>query len=204
MPHELPELGYNYDALEPHIDAQTMELHHDKHHAGYVKKLNAALEGHEELQDKPVEDLIRNLNSVSEEVRTAVRNHGGGHYNHSLFWPLLKKDVQPSGEVLEAINNTFGSLDDFKEQFKEAALGQFGSGWAWLVVNENKELEIVKTPNQENPLTEGKIPILGIDVWEHAYYLKYQNKRAEYVDNFFNVINWEQVNQNYLKATENQ
>ncbi|MFB6246404.1 MAG: superoxide dismutase [Candidatus Pacearchaeota archaeon] len=206
MAHEVPQLGYEYDALEPHIDAKTMEIHHSKHHAAYVKKLNAALENHEELQDKSVEELIRNLNDVFEEVRTAVRNHGGGHYNHSIFWPMLKKDVEPQGEILQAIKDTFGSLEDFQEKFKNTALGIFGSGWAWLVVNpqNGNALEIVKTPNQDNPLTEGKIPILGIDMWEHAYYLKHQNEKAKYVDDFFQVINWEQINQNYLKSTQQE
>ncbi len=203
MSYELPELGYAYDSLEPFIDAKTMEIHHDKHHAGYVKKLNAAIEGHEELQDKPVEELIKNLDSISEEIRTAVKNNGGGHLNHSFFWPLLKKGVKPSGEVAAAIEKTFGSIDGFMEQFKKAALGQFGSGWAWLVVNpkNGNALEIASTSNQESPISEGKIPVLAIDVWEHAYYLKYQNKRDEYINGFFSVINWEQVNKNFLEAT---
>ncbi len=201
MVYELPKLPYEYDALEPYIDSKTMEIHHDKHHAGYVKKLNAALEKHQELQDKPVEELIKNLNSVSDEVKSAVRNNGGGHLNHSFFWPLLKKDVKPEGEVVNAIKKNFGGLEQFKEQFKNAALGQFGSGWAWLVADPaSKKLEIVSTPNQENPLTNGKIPILCVDVWEHAYYLKYQNKRDEYLDNFFKVINWQQVNENFSKV----
>jgi Fe-Mn family superoxide dismutase len=208
MSHALPPLGYSFDALEPYIDARTMEIHHDKHHAGYVKKLNAALEGHQELEDKPIEELIKNLNSISEEIRTAIRNNGGGHYNHSLFWPLLKTDVDMSrfAEISEAVKKDFESFETFKEQFTNAALTQFGSGWAWLVVNpaNGNKLEVVKTPNQDNPLTDGKIPILMIDVWEHAYYLKYQNKRAEYVENFFNVINWEKVNENFLKATQVQ
>ena len=204
MVYELPSLGYNFDALEPYIDSQTMQIHHDKHHAGYVKKLNAALEGHEELADKPIEEIIKNLDSVSEEIKSAVRNNGGGYYNHSLFWSLLKKDVDVNSfsEILEAINKDFGNFENFKEQFTNAALTQFGSGWAWLIVNpENgNKLEVVKTLNQDNPLTSGKIPILGIDVWEHAYYLKYQNKRPDYVENFFNVINWEKVNENFLNA----
>jgi len=201
MVYELPKLPYEYDALEPYIDSKTMEIHHDKHHAGYVKKLNAALEKHQELQDKPVEELIKNVNSVSDEVKSAVRNNGGGHLNHSFFWPLLKKDVKPEGEVVNAIKKNFGGLEQFKEQFKNAALGQFGSGWAWLVADPaSKKLEIVSTPNQENPLTNGKIPILCVDVWEHAYYLKYQNKRDEYLDNFFKVINWQQVNENFSKV----
>jgi len=201
MPYILPELGYDYNSLEPYIDERTMQIHHDKHHATYVKKLNEALEGHEELQGKPIEELIKNLNSISSEVRTAVKNHGGGHLNHSMFWTLLKKNVKINGEVLNAIKKDFGSFDGFKEQFKKSALGQFGSGWAWLVVNPaSRKLEIMNTPNQENPLTSGKIPILCIDVWEHAYYLKYQNKRDEYLDNFFNVINWKAVNDHFLSV----
>ncbi|MCL5730147.1 MAG: superoxide dismutase [Candidatus Pacearchaeota archaeon] len=201
MVYTLPELGYDYDSLEPYIDAKTMKIHHDGHHAAYVKKLNDALAGHEELQDKPVEELIRNLNSVSEEIRNAVRNNGGGHLNHSMFWLMLKKNVKLSGEIANAIKKDFGNYDSFREQFKKAALGQFGSGWAWLVFNPAaKKLEIIPTANQDNPLTTGKVPILGIDVWEHAYYLKYQNKRDEYIDNFFNVINWKQVEKNLLRA----
>ncbi|MFZ1970683.1 MAG: superoxide dismutase [Candidatus Nanoarchaeia archaeon] len=200
MVYVLPPLDYDYNSLEPYIDEKTMKIHHDAHHATYVKKLNDALVGHEELQDKPIEDLIKNLSSISEEIRTIVKNNGGGHLNHSLFWTILKKDVKPSGEILTAIKKNFGSLDLFKEQFKKAALGQFGSGWAWLVFNPtNKKLEIVGTSNQDNPLTNGRIPLLLIDIWEHAYYLKYQNKRDEYIDNFFNVINWKQVEKNFLK-----
>ena len=199
MPYILPELGYSFDALEPFIDAKTMEIHHGKHHKGYVDKLNAALEGHEDLQKKTAEELITDLNSIPEDIKAAVRNNAGGHANHSFFWPLLKKDVKPEGEIIEEIKKKFGSFDEFKDKFKEAALTQFGSGWAWLVLS-NTELEIVKTGNQDSPLSEGKTPILGIDVWEHAYYLKYQNKRPDYVDSFFNVINWEQVNENFLKA----
>jgi Fe-Mn family superoxide dismutase len=201
MAHELPKLPYAYDSLEPYIDAKTMEIHHDKHHAGYVKKLNAAIEGHEELQDKPVGELIKNVNSISEEIRNAVRNNGGGHLNHSFFWPLLKKDVKPEGEVIEAIKKNFGSLKEFEEAFKKAAMGQFGSGWAWLVWNPgDKKLEIMSTANQESPVTIGKVPILTVDIWEHAYYLKYQNKRDEYLDNFMKVINWEKVNEHFSKT----
>jgi superoxide dismutase, Fe-Mn family len=200
MTHELTPLGYEFNALEPHIDAKTMEIHHDKHHAGYVKKLNAALEGHEDLQVKSAEELIKDINSLPEEIRKAIQNNGGGHLNHTFFWSILKKGVEPSGEVKDAIHAKFGSGPEFMEKFKEAAMTQFGSGWAWLVVNENKELEIVKTANQDNPLTDGKIPILGLDVWEHAYYLSYQNKRDEYVDNFFKVVNWDKVNELYDKA----
>ena len=199
MTHELPKLEYAYDALEPFFDAKTMEIHHTKHHQAYVDKLNAALEKHPELQSKPVEDLIKDLNNLPDDIKTAVRNNGGGHLNHSFFWPLLKKDTAPEGSLVEAIAATFGSLDAFKEKFKAAAIGQFGSGWAWLVVN-NGKLEIVSTPNQDNPITEGKIPVIGLDVWEHAYYLSYQNKRPDYVDAFFNILNWEQAEANYKKT----
>ncbi len=200
MVYELPELGYAYDSLEPYIDETTMRIHHDKHHATYVKKLNEALEGHEELQKKPIYILMKDLNSIPEEIRTAVRNHGGGHLNHTMFWTLLKKNVKPTGEILTAIKKDFGGFEQFQEQFKKAALGQFGSGWAWLIFNPaNKKLEIVNLPNQDSPLSTGKIPLMCIDVWEHAYYLKYQNKRDEYVDNFFNVINWKVVNEYFLK-----
>ncbi len=197
--YELPELPYGYDALEPLIDKETMEIHHDKHHAGYVSKLNAALEKHPELKDKFPEDLLKDLNGVPDDIRTAVRNNGGGHVNHTLFWEILAKDSAEEGEVVEAIKSKFGSMDEFKGKFKEAALGRFGSGWAWLVLN-NGELEITSTPNQDTPLSEGKTPLLGIDVWEHAYYLKYQNKRAEYVDAFLQLINWKKVDENYKNA----
>ena len=196
----LPKLPYAFDALEPFIDAKTMEIHHGKHHQGYVDKLNKALEKYPKLQKNSAEDLIKNLEVIPEDIRTAVRNQGGGHVNHSFFWPILKKGVEPRGEILKAINKKFKGIDNFKEQFKDAATTIFGSGWAWLVLNSGDELEIVKTSNQDNPISQGKTPILGIDVWEHAYYLKYQNRRPEYVDAFFNVINWEQVNENYLKA----
>ena len=201
MAHELPELGYEYDALEPFFDARTMEIHHSKHHAGYVKKLNKALEGHDGLLKKDVKDLIKDLNELPDEVKKGVRNNGGGHYNHSLFWKILKKDVEPKGEVVEKIKVDYGSVDDFKEKFREMALSVFGSGWAWLVYSpESDKLEIVKTQNQDNPLTEGKVPLLEIDMWEHAYYLKHQNEKAKYVDDFLNIINWDQVNENYLEA----
>ena len=197
--HTLPSLGYSYDALEPFIDAKTMEIHYTKHHQAYIDKLNAALDGQADLQAKTAEQLLAGLNSVPENIRTAVRNHGGGHANHSLFWPTLKKGAAPGGKVAEAINSTFGSFDGFKEKFSAAATGQFGSGWAWLAASGGK-LEIMATPNQDSPLSQGKTPILGIDVWEHAYYLKYQNRRPEYIANFFNVINWDQVNENLKKA----
>lgn len=201
MVYTLPELGYAYNSLEPYIDERTMQIHHDKHHATYVKKLNEALEGHEELQDKPVEELIKNLNSISSEIKTAIKNHGGGHLNHSFFWKILKKNTKPSGEILNAIKKDFGSIDSFKEQFKKSALAQFGSGWAWLVLNPtNRKLEIMNTSNQDSPITIGKIPLMCVDVWEHAYYLKYQNKRDEYLDNFFNVIDWKAVNEHFMNA----
>jgi len=200
MTHELPKLGYKYDALEPFIDAKTMEIHHTKHHKTYVDKLNAALENHKDLQKKSVEELLKKLNEIPEDIRTAVRNHGGGHYNHSLFWKMLKKDVDFFGEVSDAINDKWRSFEEFKKKFTDNTLSVFGSGWGWLVVNENGELEIVKTANQDTPLSEGKIPILGIDVWEHSYYLKHMSNRAAYIEDFFNVINWEQVNDNYLEA----
>ena len=199
MAHELKALPYAYDALEPFIDKQTMEIHHDKHHQAYVNKLNDAIKGNKELESKSIEDLITNLNSVPENIRTAVRNNGGGHLNHSFFWPIMKKDVKFAGPAADAIAKEFGGFNQFKEKFTAAAVGQFGSGWAWLVVN-NGKLEVMGTPNQDSPLTSGKSPIVGIDVWEHAYYLKYQNRRPDYVDAFFNVINWEKVGELYQAA----
>jgi len=202
MKHTLPELGYAYDALEPFIDARTMEIHHTKHHQTYVDKLNAALDGNEGLQRLEVNQLIRNLNEVPEKIRTAVRNHGGGHANHSFFWKTLKKEVKAGGPAVDAISSRFGALDAFKEQFSNAAALLFGSGWAWLVADGQKKLEIVTTPNQDSPISQGKTPILGLDVWEHAYYLKYQNRRPEYIAAFFNVINWEKVNEIYTAAVK--
>ena len=199
MSHKLPELPYAYNALEPYFDAQTMEIHYTKHHQTYVDKLNAALEKHSDLQSKSVEDLLRDLNSVPESIRTAVRNHGGGHFNHSFFWPMLRKETSYGGAVADAINSSFGSFDTFKEKFSNSAALLFGSGWAWLVWS-NNELQIVTTANQDNPLSQGKIPILGIDVWEHAYYLKYQNRRPEYIAAFWNVINWEEVSRRLKTA----
>jgi len=198
MTHILPELGYAYDALEPFIDAKTMKIHHGKHHAAYVDKLNAALQG-SGLEDKSIEELIRNLTSVPENIRTAVRNNGGGHLNHNFFWHLLKKGTRPSGSLLDAINAKFSSLDEFKKAFSQAAATRFGSGWAWLVVS-NGELEIVSTPNQDSPVPEGKKPVIGLDVWEHAYYLNYQNRRPEYIEAFFSVLNWDQAEDNYQNA----
>lgn len=198
---ELPELPYAYDALEPTIDKETMNIHHTKHHNTYVTKLNDALEGHEDLQNKSVEELVSDLDALPADIQTAVRNNGGGHVNHSLFWKLLSPNGggEPAGELAEKINSKFGSLDKFKEEFAAAAAGRFGSGWAWLVLN-NGELEITSTPNQDSPLSEGKTPLLGLDVWEHAYYLKYQNKRPEYISAFWNVVNWDQVASNYEAA----
>ena len=199
MSHTLPELPYACDALEPYIDARTMEIHHGRHHQAYITNLNAALQGKSDLEKLSVEQLLRNLAEVPEDIRTVVRNHGGGHANHSFFWPMLKKDVAPAGPVVEAIKDSFGSFDLFKEKFSTAATKVFGSGWAWLAVDGGR-LEIVATPNQDSPLILGKAPVLGIDVWEHAYYLLYQNRRPDYIAAFFNVINWEKVNENYLKA----
>lgn len=200
MIHTLPELPYAYDALEPYIDEHTMRIHHTKHHQTYVDKLNAAIEGHDDLQQLSVVELVKQLGSVPEKIRTAVRNHGGGHVNHSFFWPLLKKGVSVDSDVAEAINSRFGEFQKFKEEFSTAAALLFGSGWTWLVVD-NGKLEIMTTPNQDSPLSQGKTPVLGLDVWEHAYYLKYQNRRPEYISAFFEVINWEKVNEN-LKAAQ--
>lgn len=201
MAHVLPALPYAANALEPHIDEQTMQIHHGKHHATYVNNLNAALEGHSELAAKSVEDLIKTINSVPENIRTAVRNNGGGHYNHTLFWQIMAPGgaKAPEGALLNAINATFGSVDALKEQFQKAGAGRFGSGWAWLVVDGGK-LAVTNTPNQDNPLMEGKTPILGMDVWEHAYYLKYQNRRPDYMNAFWNVINWSEVGKRYAAA----
>ncbi|SHK91031.1 superoxide dismutase [Rhodothermus profundi] len=202
MAFTLPPLPYAYDALEPYIDARTMEIHYTKHHQGYVDKLNKALEGHPELQNKSIEDLLRGINEIPEAIRTAVRNNGGGHANHSLFWTIMKPNGggEPTGELAEAIRSTFGSFEAFKEKFSAEAAGRFGSGWAWLVVDENGKLQVYSTPNQDSPYMQGHTPILGLDVWEHAYYLKYQNRRAEYIQNWWNVVNWEQVAQYYKEA----
>jgi Fe-Mn family superoxide dismutase len=202
MPHELPRLPYGYDALEPHIDARTMEIHHTKHHQGYVNNLNAALEKHPELDKKSVEDLLKDLNSIPEDIRTAVRNNGGGHANHSMFWPIMSPDGggEPEGKLADAINSSFGSFSDFKDQFSKAAAGRFGSGWAWLCVDRGGKLTIISTPNQDNPVSDGLRPVLGLDVWEHAYYLKYQNRRPEYISAWWSVVNWKQVAKNYSAA----
>ena len=200
MTFELAPLPYAYDALEPYIDTQTMTIHHDKHHAAYVTNLNAALEKHPELSSWSLDDLVKKLNDVPEDIRTAVRNHGGGHYNHTMFWQIMahKAGGEPKGALANAIANDFGSFANFKAEFEKAAMGRFGSGWAWLVVKGDK-LAVVSTANQDNPLTDGFKPLAGIDVWEHAYYLKYQNRRAEYAAAWWNVINWEEVARRYGK-----
>ncbi len=195
---EIGKLPYSYDALEPYIDAKTMEIHFTKHHQAYATNFNAALDKHPELKKKSAEDYLKELNSVPEDIRTAVRNHGGGYVNHAMFWKLLKKDAgEAQGEVGAAINKSFGSYAAFKDKFGSAAKGHFGSGWAWLVAGKGGALEVLSLPNQDSPLSSGKMPILGVDVWEHAYYLKYQNRRAEYVDAFFSIINWDEVERNY-------
>ncbi len=201
MAFTTPDLPYAYNALEPHIDERTMQIHHDKHHTGYVSKLNDAVKG-TQYENWDIVKLIRELNSVPDNIRTAVRNNGGGHINHSMFWPLMAPNAggNPDGAVAKAIDSAFGSFDKFKQSFSSAAATRFGSGWAWLVVNKSGSLEVVSTPNQDNPYTDGLTPILGIDVWEHAYYLKYQNQRPAYVENFFNVINWKQVEKNFEGA----
>ncbi|HEX7017764.1 MAG TPA: superoxide dismutase [Patescibacteria group bacterium] len=199
--HTLPKLPYDYSALEPAIDAKTMEIHHTKHHQAYIDKLNAALEGHADLQKKSVEELLRDFDSVPEAIKTPVRNHGGGHANHSLFWTILGPDSQggPQGALAEAIEQKFGSFADFKKEFEAAAAGQFGSGWGWLVVD-NGELELLALPNQDSPLMQGKTPIFGVDVWEHAYYLKYQNKRPDYLAAVWEVVNWGEVGRRFEAA----
>jgi Fe-Mn family superoxide dismutase len=201
MAFELPQLPYAYDALEPHIDKETMNIHHTKHHNTYVTNLNNALQGNEELLSKSVEEVVANLDAVPEAVRTAVRNNGGGHANHALFWQILSPNGggAPTGELADAINNKFGSLESFKEEFAKAATTRFGSGWAWLSVS-NGELELSSTPNQDSPLMEGKTPILGLDVWEHAYYLNYQNRRPDYISSFWNVVNWDEVSKRFSAA----
>jgi superoxide dismutase, Fe-Mn family len=195
MAHELPPLPYDFAALEPHIDAQTMQIHHGKHHQAYVNNLNAALEKHPDLQKMSAEELLRNLASVPEDIRPAVRNNGGGHVNHTMFWKMMAPNAggAPSGAVAEAITASFGNVDAFKEQFAKAGVSRFGSGWAWLIDN-NGKLSIESTANQDNPISDGKKPILGVDVWEHAYYLKYQNRRPDYISAWWNVVNWAEVN----------
>ncbi len=201
MPFELPKLQYAYDALEPHIDAMTMEIHHSKHHAAYINNLNKALEPYIDLQTKELEELVKELNSLPESIRTAVQNNGGGHYNHTFFWKLLtpNSSKSPEGPLADTLKKEFGNFENFKMEFNKAAMGRFGSGWAWLIMDSNKNLSVVSTPNQDNPLMGGFVPVLGLDVWEHAYYLKYQNRRADYVNAFWEVVNWIQVQINYGK-----
>lgn len=199
MPHHLPQLPYDYTALEPHIDAKTMEIHHTKHHQAYIDKLNAAIKD-TEWEKLPVEELLMRIKEVPEDKRTAVRNHGGGHANHTLFWTILSREkTEPTGDLKAAIDEAFGSVQDFKTKFSEKATLQFGSGWAWLCVSDGK-LEVSSSANQDSPLMEGKTPILGLDVWEHAYYLKYQNKRPDYVAAFWDVVNWEEVGRRFAAA----
>lgn len=200
MTFKLPSLSYGYDALEPHIDAKTMEIHYTKHHQGYVNNLNKAIENEQELQEMTIEELMASLDKVPEAIRTAVRNNGGGHLNHSMFWGIMspKGGGEPAGLLMDMIKKDFGSFDTFKDEFKNAATGRFGSGWAWLVKDGDK-LKIMSTPNQDNPVSSGLKPILGLDVWEHAYYLKYQNLRGDYIDAWFNVVDWEKVEEKLKK-----
>ena len=200
MGYSLPDLPYDHNALEPHIDAKTMEIHHGKHHQAYIDKVNAALEG-TEWADKPIEEVLKNISSLPADKQGAVRNNGGGHYNHSLFWTIMGPDGggEPTGEIASAIDEAFGSFKEFKDKFAEAGVTQFGSGWAWLVVN-NGSLEVVNRPNQDAPIMDGLTPVLGCDVWEHAYYLSYQNKRPDYIDAWWNTINWDEVNRRYAEA----
>jgi Fe-Mn family superoxide dismutase len=202
MAYELPPLPYPFDALEPHIDAKTMEIHHDKHHQAYITNANNALKDYPELAAKPVEELIANLSAVPEAIRGPVRNNAGGHANHSFFWKILGPNAggAPMGKLAEAINSTFGGFDPFKEKFQAAGVGRFGSGWAWLIVNKTGKLEIVSTPNQDSPIMDGLKPVLGVDVWEHSYYLKYQNRRPDYLKAAWAVINWDAVGKNYDAA----
>ena len=199
MAYSVPPLPYPYEALEPHIDKMTMEIHHDKHHQAYVDKANAALEG-SDWADKPVEEVLKNLDALGDKA-TAVRNNGGGHYNHSLFWEWMSPDGggEPDGDLAAAINDTFGSFDAFKEEFKNAGIARFGSGWAWLVKDSSGGLAVVSTPNQDSPISDGQTTLLGADVWEHAYYLKYQNKRPDYIDAFWNVVNWSYVAERFAE-----
>ena len=202
MPHELPPLTYDFSALEPHIDAQTMQIHHDKHHAAYVNNLNAALDKHSALSDRSLEDIIKELSDVPEDIRTAVRNNGGGHLNHSMFWKIMSPNGggEPTGPIASAISETFGSFEEFKTKFNDAGVKRFGSGWVWLIKSKTGKLEITSTPNQDNPMMEGHYPILGNDVWEHAYYLKYQNRRPDYLSAWWNVVNWDEVNKRFQQA----
>jgi Fe-Mn family superoxide dismutase len=202
MAHQVPDLPYDFGALEPHIDAKTMEIHHDKHHVAYVNNLNKALEKHPELQKKSVEDLLRDLSAVPDDIRTAVRNNGGGHYNHSLFWPSMTADGggDPEGDLGDAIADAFGGFAAFKEKLAATAVGQFGSGWGWLVLD-GGALKVEGTPNQDNPISNGRTPLLGVDVWEHAYYLMYQNRRPDYVTAWWNVVDWDAVANRFSAAS---
>jgi Fe-Mn family superoxide dismutase len=202
MAFEVPPLPYDYNALEPYIDTQTMQLHHDKHHAAYVNNLNAALQNAPQFASLSIEGLIQRLNEVPDNIRTAVRNNGGGHLNHSMFWQIMTPNGggQPGGELANAINSTFGSFDQFKAAFNDAGVKRFGSGWAWLVLNPNGSLQVTSTANQDSPLTDGSFPIMGNDVWEHAYYLKYQNRRPEYLSAWWNVVNWNEIEKRYQQA----
>lgn len=202
MAFTLPDLPYDYNALEPHVDEQTMRVHHGKHHQGYTTKLNDAVEG-TPFEKQSIEEILRNIDQVPENVRTAVRNNGGGYANHTLFWNVMSPSGggQPSGELADAIKDAFGSFDQFKEQFSSAGSGQFGSGWSWLVVDQSGKLHVYSTANQDSPYMQGHTPILGLDVWEHAYYLKYQNQRGEYINQWWNVVNWDAVSENYKQAT---
>ena len=201
MAYELPQLPYAYDALEPHIDARTMEIHHTKHHQTYITNVNNALKDHPDLANKPVEELIRDLNSVPENIRTVVRNNGGGHANHSFFWQIMGPNGgEPTGKLSDDINSTFGGLDGLKEKINAAGAGRFGSGWSWLVKGKDGKLEVMSTPNQDSPLMDGMTPVLGVDVWEHAYYLNYQNRRPDYMKAWWNVVNWQQAEQNFTGA----
>lgn len=202
MPFTLPDLPYAYDALEPHIDARTMEIHHTKHHAAYIEKLNAALSSRADLEDQPLAAMLADLNSVPADIRLAVRNHGGGHLNHSFFWPLLSPNGggEAKGDLAAAIKKNFNGFSDFKEKFTKAATSHFGSGWAWLVVDQRAGLSLITTSNQDSPLSQGLTPILGLDIWEHAYYLKYQNRRPDYIAAWWNVVNWQEVERRYEEA----
>jgi Fe-Mn family superoxide dismutase len=199
MAFTLPPLPYDYSALEPHIDTQTMQIHHDKHHAAYVNNLNAALKDHADLQDKGIESLIRNINDIPESIRTAVRNNGGGHINHTLFWEIMGRNGggEPTGALAEAINKTFGDFNTLKEKINDAGVKRFGSGWSWLVLDRDGKLQVISTANQDSPYMDGQKPLLGIDVWEHAYYLKYQNRRPDYLSAWWNVVNWDAVAQRF-------
>jgi superoxide dismutase, Fe-Mn family len=201
MAYEVPDLPYDYNALEPHIDEQTMRVHHDKHHQAYVDKANAALEG-TDWDGKPVEEVLQNLSSLPDDIRTAVRNNAGGHANHSMFWEIMSPDGggEPEGDLASAIGDAFGDFDSFKDELKTAGVNQFGSGWAWLV-HDGSGLAVVSTPNQDSPISDGKTPVLGVDVWEHAYYLKYQNKRPDYIDAWWNVVNWPEVGRRFSEAS---